>query len=83
MNDESQASYIYTIAYGYSISDRFGVYAEVYGDFPEDGVASHSWDGGFTYLVKDNLQLDILVGSGIENSQKLLLGGGVSFRLPR
>lgn len=81
-NDESQATYIYTLAYGYSISDRLGIYAEVYGEVPEEDVAGHSWDGGFTYLVKDNLQLDVLVGSEIENSQKLLLGGGVSFRLP-
>lgn len=83
MDDDPEANYIYTLAYGYSISKSLGFYAEVYGDFPENNVANHNWDGGLTYLVKDNLQLDIFIGSGIDNFQQLLLGGGVSFRLPK
>ena len=82
-DDSPEASYIYTIAYGYSVTDVFGLYFELYGDLPEDSSANHLWDAGLTYLLTDNVQLDATVGSGITEGQKLLLSAGVSFRLPR
>lgn len=53
-NDSPEASYIYTIAYGYSISNKFGAYVELYGDLPENSKANHLWDAGLTYLVSNN-----------------------------
>lgn len=82
-SDSPEIAYIYTIAYGYSVTDKFGFYAELYGDFPEDSRANHYWDAGVTYLVSNNIQLDATVGSGITEGQDLLLSGGVSFRIPR
>ncbi|WP_299112227.1 transporter [uncultured Winogradskyella sp.] len=79
-NDSPEASAIYTIAYGYSISKKFGVYAELYGDFPEDSSANHYWDAGMTYLVSNDLQLDAYVGTSITEGQDLLLGLGFSYR---
>jgi len=81
-NDSPEAAYVYTIAYGYSITDTFGFYAELYGDLPEDSSANHLWDAGFTYLLSDSIQLDATVGSGITEGQNLLLSGGLSVRLP-
>ncbi len=81
-NDSPEAAYIYTIAYGYSITDALGMYAELYGDFPEDNKANHLWDAGLTYLLNNNIQLDATVGSGITKGQNLLLSAGISFRLP-
>ena len=81
--DSPEIAYIYTVAYGYSITDKFGMYAELYGDFPEDNKANHLWDAGITYLVQNNLQLDATVGSSITKGQDLLLSAGLSYRIPR
>lgn len=80
-NDSPEAAAIYTIAYGYSFNDAFGMYAELYGDFPEDNSANHYWDAGMTYLVNNDLQLDAYVGTSITDGQDLLLGLGLSYRI--
>lgn len=82
IGDSAEANFIYTIAYGYSITDKFGAYVELYGDLPEDSKANHLWDTGVTYLVSNNLQLDVSVGTSITEGQDLLLSTGLSFRLP-
>ncbi|PHS67056.1 MAG: hypothetical protein COB12_04880 [Flavobacterium sp.] len=76
------ATYIYTLSYGYSITNKIGAYAEVYGNFPEDSSPNHSWDAGLTYLLKYNFQLDATIGSGFSGNQDLLLGAGMSYRFP-
>ena len=81
-NDSPEIAYIYTIAYGYAVTDTFGVYAEVYGDFPEDNRANHLWDAGITYLLKPNLQLDATVGRSFTEGQDIFLSTGLSFRIP-
>ncbi|WP_231567347.1 transporter [Lacinutrix sp. Hel_I_90] len=81
-NDSPEAAYLYTLAYGYSLSDTWGAYVELYGDFPENNKANHLWDAGITYLLSNNVQLDATVGSSITKGQDLLLSAGVSFRLP-
>ena len=68
-SDSPEAAYIYTLAYGYSITDKFGFYAELYGDLPEDSSANHFWDAGLTYLLMNNLQLDATVGRSITDGQ--------------
>jgi len=80
-NDSPEASAIYTLAYGYSITDKFGAYAELYGDLPEDSSANHYWDAGITYLVSNDLQLDSYIGTSITEGQDILLGIGLSYRM--
>ena len=79
-NDSPEAAAIYTLAYGYSFTDKFGFYAELYGDLPEDSSANHFWDAGITYLVSKDLQLDTYIGTSITKGQDLLLGLGFSYR---
>ncbi len=81
-DDSSEAAAIYTLAYGYSFTDKFGVYAELYGDLPEDSSANHYWDAGLTYLLSNDLQLDAYVGTSITEGQDILIGLGASFRIP-
>jgi len=81
-NDSPEAAYIYTLAYGYSITSTFGAYVEIYGDFPEDSKANHLWDAGLTYLVSNDIQLDATVGRSFTEGQDILLSAGVSFRFP-
>ncbi|MBC3845636.1 transporter [Winogradskyella echinorum] len=82
-NDSPEAAAIYTLAYGYSITDKFGFYAELYGDLPEDNSANHYWDAGFTYLTCNDLQFDVYFGTSITEGQDLLLGMGLSYRMKR
>jgi hypothetical protein len=79
--DSLGAAYIYTLAYGYSITDSFGLYAELYGDLPEKNRSNHYWDAGVTYLILPNLQLDATIGTSITKGQDLLLSGGFSYRI--
>ncbi|MCD2258108.1 transporter [Psychroserpens luteolus] len=81
-DDSSEAAAIYTLAYGYSFTDKFGMYAELYGDLPEDSSANHYWDAGLTYLLSNDLQLDAYVGTSITEGQDILIGLGASFRIP-
>ena len=81
--DSTTASYLYTLAYGYSISDKVGAYFELYGDILEDSSFNHLWGAGITYLINDNIQLDISGGTGItQNVQDLFLSAGISVRIP-
>lgn len=80
-NDSPEATAIYTIAYGYSISDKIGFYAELYGDFPEDSSANHLWNAGFTYLANNDLQFDATIGTSITEGQDILFGLGLSYRI--
>jgi Putative MetA-pathway of phenol degradation len=82
-DDSPEAQYFYTLVYGYSFLDNFGLYVEVYGDLPENNKANHFWDSGLTYLIMNNLQLDATVGTGITKGQDLLLSAGVSYRIPK
>jgi len=82
-NDSPEASYVYTLAYGHSITEKLGAYVELYGDFPEDSKANHYWDAGLTYLILNNLRLDATVGTSITEGQDLLLSAGISYRIPK
>ncbi|MET2986637.1 transporter [Aureibaculum conchae] len=80
-DDSNKAAGIYTLAYGYSISEKFGMYLELYGDLPEDNKANHYWDAGLTYLVSNDLQLDVYTGTSITKGQDILVGLGLSYRI--
>ena len=82
-DDNPEIAYIYTLAYGYSFTDRFGGFVEVYGDFPENSSANHLWDAGLTYMLRPNVQLDFSGGTSFTAGQDILLSAGVSFRIPR
>ncbi len=74
--------YIYTVSYGYSISQNLGWYGEIYGELPENLEATHYLDSGFTYKLADNFQLDAYIGTAINSDPDLILGAGFSYRIP-
>ena len=80
-DDSPEVGYIYTLAYGYSITNTFGAYAEVYGDIPENNQANHYWDAGLTYLINPNLQLDATLGRSFTKGQDILISAGISYRV--
>lgn len=82
-DDNPEATYIFTLSYAYAISEKFGFFVEYFSDFPEDWMAVHSFDGGFTYSIKPNIQLDAYAGRGISEDSPFLAGAGISFRIPK
>lgn len=80
--DTASATFIYTVAYGFDITENLGAFGELYGDLPENSGAEHNWDAGLTYNLKNNIQLDAFVGTGINGDQKIKYGAGLSFRIP-
>lgn len=76
---------LYTLSVGLSLTDRIGMYGEIYGFLPfeRNSESSHYLDAGFTYLVKNNLQLDLSGGYGLQkNITDYYIAAGVSFRIP-
>ena len=83
LDDSSEASYIYTIAYGLDLTEKLGIFAELYGNLPENSKSNHYWDAGLTYLISQNVQLDASVGTSITKGQDILVSAGLSFRIPK
>ncbi len=80
------SSYLYTVALGIGLSDRVGAFVELFGDVPASapGGPANSFDGGFTFLVRDNLQFDVAAGAGLSDAaDDWFAGVGISVRWPR
>lgn len=76
----------YTLSFGVALSERVGTFAETFGSLPAgDGDHAHHLDGGVTFVVRDNLQLDVSAGRGIAGAgaSDWFVGAGVSVRFPR
>lgn len=73
----------WTVAY--SLTDELGAYTEWFALIPagEDTERTqHYFDGGFTYLLTDDLQWDIRAGVGLNNAaDDFFVGTGLSLRL--
>lgn len=79
----SDVEYVYTLAYGYSLLEKLGIYAEIYGDFTKVDNPDHLWDAGLTYLICDNMQMDATIGKSFTKGQDILLSAGFSIRIPK
>ena len=74
-------TYVYTLTTGYSITDKLGCFAEVYGFLPADLEADHRVDAGVTYLINNDWIIDVSGGIGLsETSPDYFIGAGISFR---
>jgi hypothetical protein len=82
-DDSPVANYVYTLVYGYSISEKFGSYVEVYGDMSAANTPNHFWDAGVTYLISNVIQADFTIGKSFTEGQDLLVSAGLSFRIPK
>ncbi len=77
------ATGIYSLSLAASLLKNFSAFAELYGYLPEKEIPDHRFDGGITYLIDKNLQLDLSGGIGItKESPDYFISTGVSFRLP-
>ena len=63
------------------INDRSGGYVEYFGIFVEGNGPEHYLNGGLTYLPRNNIQLDLHLGAGINGrAADLFLGAGIAYR---
>ena len=74
---------LYTLTTGFSISKRLGLFAEVYGATPQresDPLELYA-DAGLTYLIGNNLLLDVSASQGItDNAPLRYVSAGFSYR---
>ena len=69
---EGKGDLTYSLAIGFGITDKLGAYIEPYGDLVEFDQHVSNFDAGFTYLIKDNLQFDFSLGTGINHTMNYL-----------
>ena len=77
-----ETTFVYTLTTGYSINNKLGCYAELFGFALEKDKANHNFDGGFTYLINNNFMVDLSLGIGItDNAPDHYFAFGFSFRI--
>lgn len=75
-----------SVTFGTTITEKIGNYMEYFGFYPHgatgpDVKPRHFLDGGFTYLVNDNFQLDIRAGVGLNKAaDDFFIGSGLAVR---
>jgi hypothetical protein len=70
------------VGVSFPLSERFGTFLEYFGFYRKGGGgAEHNLNGGFTYLLTDNLQVDINGGGGTNRrADDYFIGTGLAFR---
>jgi len=73
----------WTVAY--SLTEKLGAYTEWFAFFPhsaDTASTEHYFNGGFTYLISNNIQWDIRAGTGLNSAaDDYFVGTGLSIRL--
>jgi hypothetical protein len=81
---EPYGEIIQSITVGFSWTERLSSYTEFFAIMPDgaDAALPESYfDGGFTFLVNNDLQLDMRAGVGLsENSDDYFVGTGIGIR---
>jgi len=82
--ESADGFFIYSIVLGYNISSKVAAFIEPYGNFDHSAIPNHYLNGGFTYLIRRNLQLDLSGGIGLtEEVNESFISFGFSWRIPR
>ena len=72
----------WTIAY--SLTEKVGAYTEYFGFYPtsaDTASPEHYFNGGFTYLISNDVQWDIRAGTGLNDAaDDYFVGTGLSIR---
>lgn len=76
-----EPTFIYTLTTGFNITKKLGSYLELYGFSPQNQQTDHRLDGGLTYLINNNVMIDISGGLGLtSNAPKYFVSLGFSYR---
>ena len=78
----TEVAYLYTTVLGYSFTEKLGSFIEVYGNLSSSFSPVHNYDAGLTYLLSNNLQLDISGGRRFsEDDSFWFISTGVSLKI--
>jgi hypothetical protein len=69
---EGKGDLTYSLVTGLDISEKLGTYIEVFGGIEEFENWILNLDGGFTYLFRQNLQVDLSAGMGLNHKMNYL-----------
>ena len=72
---DGNGDFTYSLVTGAALSDKFGYYIEPYGEYTGCKNWISNLDTGFTYLIKNNIQLDISYGIGLNQKMNYLALG--------
>ncbi len=76
-----EATWIYTLAPGFNISERWYGYVEAFGFISKIAKPQHSLDGGIAYYFTHNFKADLSAGFGIsKEAPDWYIAMGASFR---
>jgi Putative MetA-pathway of phenol degradation len=79
--EKLEQTFIYTLTTGVALSNKLGCYVELYGFIAHAQKPDKRFDTGITYLLNNNLMIDISVGKGIKTSSFQNYGSfGLSYR---
>ncbi|SFH85392.1 transporter [Halpernia frigidisoli] len=80
---EDHFNYLFMITnLGYSISDKWSLFAEYYGNYTAKDSPDHNADFGLSYTPSNRLEFDISAGSSLDNiSKNYFINAGFSFAL--
>jgi hypothetical protein len=81
--EQASPSYFYSLVLGIGITEKLGMFVESYGLLNSNTFPENMLDAGFTYSIRNNLQVDISGGIGInEDAIDNFISAGLSWRLP-
>ena len=83
---ETAVDAVYTLALGFSVASGIAAFAEVFGalGLENDRPDPMSVDGGITVQLRDNLQLDVSGGLGVNAAaDDWFVAAGLAVRVPR
>jgi Putative MetA-pathway of phenol degradation len=83
-SETKKVTTLYTLTTGYSITEKLGAYFEIFGFGLFSNDQNHQIDGGFTYLINNNLIADISGGFGVSKKAPqhyVSLGFSYSFKM--
>lgn len=82
--EDPDGFFIYSAVIGYSITPSIGAFVEVFGEFDNADFPHSVLDGGLTFLIRHNLQLDVSAGISLSSQSDIyFLNTGFSWRIPR
>lgn len=82
--EKADGFFVYSVVMGFSLAEKWGMFVEGFGHFDHGNYPNHILDGGFTYLLRNNLQLDISGGYGLTSVvNAYYISTGFSWRIPR
>lgn len=83
---KSNAIGIYTLATGFTLSDKWYSYIEAFGFVQKGEPAQHNIDGGLAYSISNDCNLDISGGVGISKESPawyVSIGGSIRFAVSK